>query len=227
MNKNVIEENMMGPNPITILEELLEKVEIKKGSKILDLGCGKGLTSMYLAQKYDVTVYAVDLWISKEENQERFEFFELQDKIIAINADANNLQFENNFFDAIISIDAYHYFGNNNSYFKDKILPLLKKDAQVIIGIPGMKYEVKDNVPEEMKPYWDSEILETVRPIEYWKPKFQEYLKYFEIFELKCFNKAWRSWLDLENQYSSKDIPMLMIDNARFMNLIGICGIVK
>ena len=56
MNKNVIEENMMGPNPITILEELLEKVEIKKGSKILDLGCGKGLTSMYLAQKYDLAL---------------------------------------------------------------------------------------------------------------------------------------------------------------------------
>lgn len=40
--------------------------------KILDLGCGKGLTSIFLAKEFGVQVYATDLWITAAENFERF-----------------------------------------------------------------------------------------------------------------------------------------------------------
>ena len=35
--------------------------------KILDLGCGKGLTSIFLAKEFGVQVYATDLWITAAE----------------------------------------------------------------------------------------------------------------------------------------------------------------
>ena len=40
--------------------------------RVLDLGCGKGLTSIFIAKEFDVEVYAVDLWLSATENYERF-----------------------------------------------------------------------------------------------------------------------------------------------------------
>lgn len=56
--------NMMGPNCLKIIEELTNKMEITPNMKILDLGCGTGLTSIYLAKEFGATVFATDLWIS-------------------------------------------------------------------------------------------------------------------------------------------------------------------
>ncbi len=102
--------NLMGPNAIRLLEEMTRSLDLKKGMKVLDLGCGKGLTSIYLARKFEVTVYATDLWISATENYQRFKDQGLDDLIIPIHAEAHDLPYADEFFDVIISVDSYHYF---------------------------------------------------------------------------------------------------------------------
>ena len=223
-DKNFINENMMGPNSMVIIEELTNKLSLKKGMRVLDLGCGKGLTSFFIAKEFDVEVYAVDLWVSATENYERFKKIGMDKSIIPIHSNALDLPFANGFFDAFISIDAYHYFGNNNTYFVEKIMPLLKKDAPVIIAFPGMKYEVHNNIPKEMEKYWEAEALEMWHSIKWWTPKFNKYLKDFNIYELECFDKAWRDWLCCDNPYAIKDVDMIKTDNGRYMNIIGLTG---
>lgn len=49
-DKQFLLENMMGPNALKILEELTEGIKLTSDMKILDLGCGKGLTSIFLAK---------------------------------------------------------------------------------------------------------------------------------------------------------------------------------
>ncbi len=51
--KYVLAETMMGPNSVRILEELLDKYPLQLGpnAKILDLGCGTGLTSLVIARE--------------------------------------------------------------------------------------------------------------------------------------------------------------------------------
>ena len=71
-DKDFLKPNMMGPNSMMILEELLEKVHLKPGMRVLDLGCGNGLTSVFLAKEYGVQVFALDLWISATDNYRRF-----------------------------------------------------------------------------------------------------------------------------------------------------------
>ena len=44
-------EFLMGPNSVRLLAEMLEKCPIDEGLRILDLGCGKGLTSLFLAKE--------------------------------------------------------------------------------------------------------------------------------------------------------------------------------
>ena len=41
-------------------------------SSALDLGCGKGLSSIFLAREFGVEVWAADLWIKPTENYKRF-----------------------------------------------------------------------------------------------------------------------------------------------------------
>ena len=39
---------IMGPNPMKLLEELLAKSPLMPGQTVLDLGCGRGVTSLFL-----------------------------------------------------------------------------------------------------------------------------------------------------------------------------------
>ena len=223
-NKDFLDKNMMGPNSMLILEELLENVTLKKGMRVLDLGCGRGLTSVFLAKEYDVTVYAVDLWISATENYELIRKMSLVDLIIPLQLDAHELPFANEYFDAIISVDSYHYFGNNDTYFEKHLHRLLKKDGFIAFAFPGMKYEVHDNIPEEMKNLWEPEALEMWHSISWWKSRFEKSLNSMNIKEMDCFDEAWDDWLKTDNPYAIEDREMIKTDAGRYMNLISVTG---
>lgn len=96
-DKQFLLENMMGPNALKILEELTEGIKLTSDMKILDLGCGKGLTSIFLAKEFGVQVYATDLWITAAENFERFKKLGLEDRIIPIHANALDLPYAENY----------------------------------------------------------------------------------------------------------------------------------
>ena len=223
-DKDFLKKNMMGPNSMMILEELLEKVSLKPEMKVLDLGCGNGLTSIFLAKEYGVQVFALDLWISATDNFKRFQEAGVENMVIPIHADAHDMPFAEGFFDAVISVDAYHYVGNNNTFFPEKVRPLLKKNGIAAIAFPGMKYEVKENVPDEMKPYWEAEALEMWHSIEWWRTKFENELNHLNMWEMRCFEQAWNDWLNTDNPYAVEDRKMIYTDNGRYMNLIGITG---
>ena len=62
-DKNFILENMMGPNAMKLAEEMLDIQPIPRGSTVLDLGCGRGITSILMAKDFEFKVFAADLWI--------------------------------------------------------------------------------------------------------------------------------------------------------------------
>lgn len=59
---DLINQKIRGPNPLKLEEELMKDNKIKKGSIIMDLGSGQGITSVFLAKEYGFKVYAADLW---------------------------------------------------------------------------------------------------------------------------------------------------------------------
>ena len=150
-----VKENMMGPNSIRMIEELAKSMKLEKDMRVLDLGCGKGLTSIYLAREFGVTVFATDLWISASENYERFKAMGVDDKIIPIHAEAHDLPFAQEFFDAAVSVDAYHYFGIEPDYLEKHFAPLVKKGGQIAVAVPGLKKEFAAEVPAGLAPYLD------------------------------------------------------------------------
>lgn len=138
-----VKENMMGPNSMKIIEEVAESLTLEKGMRVLDLGFGKGLTSIFLAEEYGVTVFATDLWISATENYERIKSMDLEDKIIPMHAEAHDLPFAEEYFDVAISIDAYHYFGVEENYLTKHLALLVKKGGQIAVTVPGVEKEIR------------------------------------------------------------------------------------
>ena len=127
--KYFTKEYLMGPNSFRLLDELIcRRPDTICFNRTLDLGCGYALTSLFIANETDAEhVYAFDLWISATENYTRIRNNGLEDKIIPIHGDAMDMPFAQNYFDTIISVDAYHYFGCKAGIFTEKILPYVKK----------------------------------------------------------------------------------------------------
>jgi cyclopropane fatty-acyl-phospholipid synthase-like methyltransferase len=51
-DKQFVSDNLMGPNALKMVEELTSKLDLHPGMRVLDLGCGKGLTSIFLAKEF-------------------------------------------------------------------------------------------------------------------------------------------------------------------------------
>lgn len=223
-NKDLVDQNMMGPNSMVLLEELLGNIELKSDMRVLDLGCGKALSSIFLAKEFSVQVFAVDLWIDATDNYQRLQEAHVEDFVIPLHADAHQLPFADSYFDAVTSVDAYHYFGANDQYYDEHLKPLLKKDALVALSIPGMKYDLQNIVPDEMKAFWADEDLMTWQSVDWWKENFEGKLNALEVKEMACFDRAWGDWLSTENPYAIMDRKMMAADQGRYMNLISVTG---
>ena len=100
-------DNQMGPHALWLLESLTEAFPIEPGARILDLGCGRAMTSVFLAKEFGARVWATDLWIQASDNHKRIVAAGVEDLVTAIHAEAHTLPFASDFFDIIISIDAY------------------------------------------------------------------------------------------------------------------------
>ena len=218
-----VKENMMGPNSMKILEEVSESLKFEKGMRILDLGCGRGLTSIFLAKEYDVTVFATDLWISATDNYERIKSMGLEDKIIPIHAEAHDLPFANEFFDLAISVDAYHYFGIKENYLTDHLAPLVKKGGQIAVAVPGLKKEFTNGVPAELQPYWFDDMTLTLHSSDWWYNlwKTSDLVTIQEFKELNCFEEAWKDWLMCDNDFARRDIGMMEAEGGNYFNLVS------
>lgn len=148
---------MMGPNALWLTEAVTQEMHLKPGMRVLDLGCGMALSSIFLAREFDVQVWATDLWISANDNAQRIREAGLDDRVFPIHAEAHALPYADGFFDAIVSVDAYQYFGTSEIY-TGVTARLLKPGGQFGLVVPGLVHELDNGVPEHLQPYWEADF---------------------------------------------------------------------
>jgi len=221
-NMEFLKSTMMGPNAMRIAEELASYLDINENMRILDLGCGCGLSTLLLVKKFGATVFAADFWISPTENYSRFQSIGIDDKAVPIYVDATKgLPFANGYFDLLFTVDAYHYFGDT-----EEILPSLihyiKKGGYIAVAIPGIKCEFGENVPEEMKPFWLDEVARTIHSLDWWKELWSkaEGIEILDAREMNCCKQAWDEWLTSPNPYAREDIKMMEAEGGKYFNLL-------
>jgi cyclopropane fatty-acyl-phospholipid synthase-like methyltransferase len=146
-------DTMMGPNVLWLAEWASQAVPLHRGMRILDLGCGKAASSIFLAKEFDVTVWAADLWIKPTENWRRIAAAGLMDRVLPVHAEAHALPFAEGYFDVILSFDAYHYFGTDDLYV-GYISKFIRPGGRLCIVVPGLAQELPEGPPESLRPYW-------------------------------------------------------------------------
>ena len=197
-----VEQNWMGPNPLWLLEDLCEHIDLRPGMKVLDMGCGKGITSVFLAKEYGVTVFANDLWISATDNQRRFEEAGVADRVFAIQAEAHALPYAEEMFDAAISIDSYYYYGTGDTYFPDTFSKLVKPGGLFGIAMPGLKREFEKGYPETLKDLWVPELF-SFHSKEWWRSLWEKtgLCEIIACYDLDDPKGIWRTWADWSLKY--------------------------
>ncbi|SHH23294.1 SAM-dependent methyltransferase [Thermosipho atlanticus] len=160
-------DNSMGPNVLWLTEWLCEKVELKPGMKVLDLGCGKAISSIFLAKEFNVKVWAYDLWIDPTENWNRVKEKGVEDKVFPIRGDARNMPFAEKFFDAIICIDSYIYFGTDDLYL-NYLQKFVRPGGIIGIVVPGLMKEFEKDIPEHLKDFWGQDCW-SWHTVDWWK----------------------------------------------------------
>ncbi len=223
-DKNFIKNNIMGPNPAKLLEELLLLHPLSTTDTVLDLGCGRGVTSVFAAREYHARIFAADLWISPTDNKKRFDEMGLtSQQIIPIKVEAHDLPFAEEFFDTVICVDSYHFFGLDKDYLGKHLLPLIKHGGYLLIVVPGLKKDIHDNIPVEMLQSWRAEDIQTLHDIAYWQQIITatENVEIVSFEEMESFDECWDDWLESDNEYAVNDRKAMNAGAGKYMNFIA------
>lgn len=206
-------EYLMGPNSLRLLGEIItDNPQAIQSGNVLDLGCGAALSSILLAKETKAErVYALDLWVSPTDNLKRIRENGLEDKIIPIYGDALALPFAHEYFDCIVSIDTYHYFGCEDNIFGEKILPFLKVGGYALIVVPGLKCEPEGHYAELMKEWAEDEAY-MFKTKEWWQSHIirscEEQVE-VSVYESSQFDLVWQEWTDSGHEYGARDAEFL------------------
>ena len=216
---------IMGPNPLKLCEELLAEHRIPAGARVMDLGSGEGLTSAFLAKEYGFTVYAADLWSEPESHYPLFEQFGLtREQCIPVKADATDLPFEREFFDSVVCVDSYNYFGRDPAYLDEKLLPFVKSGGMIYAAVTGMKQDCHDDIPEVLLRSWNAEQLEYIHDAQYWRNMVSQSrdCEVVSVHEMQSNAEVWADWLKQDNEYAVGDRATMEHGGLDYMNFVAI-----
>ena len=189
----------------SMIELYIERADIQEGHDILDLGCGWGSFSLYVAEKYpSVSITAVS------NSKDQIAFIQNEAKrrglfnIKASKMDVNNLDLDNK-FDRIVSIEMFEHL-RNYKLILNSLNSLLKPDGRLFVHIFCHKeltyfYEIKNSYDWMTKYFFEGGIMPS-----------QDIFKYFDD-ELEVINQwdvngnhyaqTCKAWLN--NHYKNKD----------------------
>ncbi len=115
---------------------LAEALTLRAGAQVLDLGCGLAMSSVFLRREFGVQVWATDLWFSASKNLQRVRDASVEDGVFPIHADARSLPFATAFFDAVVCIDSFPYYGTDDLYL-NYLARFVKPGG--VVGVAGRR----------------------------------------------------------------------------------------
>ena len=188
----------------SMLKLYIDRADIKDGHEVLDLGCGWGSFSLYVAERYpDINITSV----SNSSDQIAYIKNEAHKKgllnIKAFKMDVNNLKL-NKQFDRIVSIEMFEHL-RNYKLILNSLHHALKLDGKLFIHIFCHKkltylYEMKNNLDWMTKYFFQGGIMPSKDIFQYFEGEL-EIINQWDI-NGNHYSKTCKAWLN--NHYKNK-----------------------
>jgi SAM-dependent methyltransferase len=217
--------NGFGGNALWLTEWLTEAMTLLPGMRVLDLGCGKATSSIFLAREFGVQVWAVDLWVRASDNQRRIADTGLADRIFPLHCDARCLPFAAEFFDAVVCIDCLPYFGTDDLYL-NYLASFVKSARQIGIAGAGLVQELpREGVPAHLGEFWTQDCW-GLHSADWWRQHWER-TGIVEIEVADTMEEGWRVWLDWHLQAhpgNRTEITTLKADQGGYLGYVRTIG---
>ena len=211
-------------NALWLTEWLGEALDLRPGMRVLDLGCGRAMSSIFLRREFGVQVWAADLWFSPSENFQRIRDAGVEDGVFPIHAEARTLPFAAEFFDAIVSIDSYIYYGTDDMYL-NYLARLVKPGGVMGIAQVGLTGEL-EQIPAHLREWWAQDQPWSFHSAAWWKRHWGR-TGILEIEVADTLADGWRFWLDwlrLIAPENTTEIQAVESDAGRNLGFVRVVG---
>ena len=214
-----------GANALWLTEWLTSALDLRPGMRVLDLGCGRASTSIFLRREFGVQVWATDLWFSAAENIQRVRDAGVDDGVFPIHADARSLPFAPDFFDAIVCIDSFPYFGTDDLYL-NYLAQFVKPGGP--IGdrrAPVLVQEIEGAAPGAPAAWWTQDCW-AFHSAAWWR-RHWERTGIVDIELADTMPDGWQVWLDWHKAVApdnATEITALEADAGRYLGYVRLVG---
>jgi cyclopropane fatty-acyl-phospholipid synthase-like methyltransferase len=213
-----------GANSLWLTEWLAEALDLRPGMRVLDLGCGLGASSIFLRREFGVQVFATDLWYDVSERLQRARAAAVDDGVFPIHANARSLPFAAGFFDAIVSIDSFPYYGTDDMYL-EYLARFVKPGGQIGIAGAGLMQELDGNVPSHMQEWWTRDCW-ALHAAPWWQRHWAQ-TGIVDVEVADTLADGWQLWLDWHHAIApdnAKEIAALEADRGRYLGYVRVVG---
>ena len=213
-----------GANSLWLTEWLAPALNLKPGMRVLDLGCGRAASSIFLHREFGVQVWATDLWFSCSENRERIRDAGAEGAVFPVQADARALPFATDFFDVIVSIDSFPYFGTDDLYLSH-LARFVKPGGAVGIAGAGLIQEIEAAVPDHLREWWEPGLW-CLHSAPWWRRHWER--TGIMVIELAdAMSDGWQAWLDWQRTIcpeNHREIKAVEADRGRYLGYVRLVG---
>lgn len=213
-----------GANPLWMTEWLAEELDLRPGMRVLDLGCGRALSSIFLRREFGVQVWATDLWFSASENAQRVRDAGVEDGVFPVHADARSLPYAADFFDAIVSIDSFIYYGTDDLYL-NYLARFVKPGGPMGIAGAGLVREVEGPVPDHLREWWTPDLW-CLHSAGWWRRHWGR-TGILDVETADTLPDGWRLWLDWHRAIApdnEAEIRAVEADLGRYLGYVRVVG---
>ena len=165
----------MAPGGLYLASRIARSLNLRKGDRVLDLACGKGDSSIFLAKHFGVSVICFDAWTSANYLSRKIEAAGLGGAVLPLDLDATRqLPFPNDYFQAFFCMQALHSFGTDTNVMR-RLLAHLEPGGRCAVGGTCFNREPDEQLPQVFQETagWDAEYRNYHSP-PWWRALFEE-----------------------------------------------------